>query len=278
MKGKTNAKSELFRGLETLKISVTLDGVASGITNGCEIYIQDANTGEIQTHIWNGEEITTTIPANHRYFVKAVKIEGYRPPLKIESVAEPYSVKTITFDHKTPPIGVYICDEDWCLYSTSEWDGSKNPIGIYVADSSRKRVISHKVVSGNYGAVTYYGTDTINGRTNTEKMIGSPSYTLAIACNNHIFPNGKRGYLAADRELQLVLNNGSTIQGMLQAINGDLFVSYRYYGASGPDAQASHDLFVYRYFQNLTNFSIGYNYKMNDVDYYTYYNYPMCEY
>lgn len=83
MKGRTNAKSELFRGEETLNISLTLDGTESSALIGATILITDTTSGETTELIYAGKALTTAIPAKHRYIVKANKLSGYAPPVKL---------------------------------------------------------------------------------------------------------------------------------------------------------------------------------------------------
>lgn len=222
--GKTNAKTGLFRGLETLKISVTLDGVASGITSGCEITIQDANTGEIQTHIWNGEEITTTIPANHRYIIKQkLRISGYVPPSKIEYIALKDNTRIIILDNITAPIGVYIAMTDRSLIHPDDWDIENNNdvLGIYIGTSEMKRIISTNPVKGQHFSTTksYYTTQTyyidLDGKAHTAKIKQDPKYSsgsIVGLASSYTFKDGSEAYLPSTGEMRLVGENCYDIQ------------------------------------------------------------------
>ena len=156
MKGKTNAASGggSIEATELIVISMTLNGAANGSMNTDKLWkaaitVTDTNTGEATSLEWKGEAIPISIPAGHTYTIKAVKLTGYAPPSMLTYTAVANYERTITLNHKTPPVGVYILMDDDSLVSPSYFDIANvdRVVGIYI----RKQVYG-----GKFDAVVLY--------------------------------------------------------------------------------------------------------------------------
>ena len=133
--------------------------------------------------------------------------------------------------------GVFIEDIDGCLYTQSEWDGSKIPNGVAVLANNCRFVVygyypqnslfdyqGSILYNANYVYDSYptfgYGnmTTDYNGKNNTDRicsMEGLDSWSIAVKCRNTVFPNGQYGYLAAAGEWKELLNNFNEVNNAL---------------------------------------------------------------
>ena len=137
-------------------------------------------------------------------------------------MAEADKMRTISLDHITPPIGVYICDTDWALTAVDAWDGKKEDVlGIYVGDSTIKRVVWPEPVYGDifstneqYYTVVTETTD-YDGKKHTAKMKTDPKYTassIAGLASAYTFKDGTEAYLPSAGEMRLVALNLLAVQ------------------------------------------------------------------
>ena len=234
MKGKTNAKNEMFRGFETLNITTLLDGATSEVVNGSTITITDANTGEVSTLTYNGEMLSMTIPTNHTYIVKAKKIDGYMPPEKTEYVATKDGIRKITLNHQTPPAGVFICNMDGELIAAKDWTATdnENPLGIYVGSSTHRIVIPYLFGYGyNFMYAYPKGYDNpeldFDGLNNTyhnypPRLAGIDVDDAVEDAWEYKFPHGKQAYSPALGEALMIHENKVAIQEALDKCSGNI--------------------------------------------------------
>ena len=124
------------------------------------------------------------------------------------------------------PDGIYIQHIDGNLYTTDEWTagGFTNDLanGVAVASSGVQFVVAKTDASSNatwssstanaveIAGIMLTADETLAktdyaGEINTNKIVAADSgATAAMACDSYIFPNGKKGYLPAMGELNII--------------------------------------------------------------------------
>lgn len=148
------------------------------------------------------------------------------------------------------PDGVYIQDLYGLLYNIDNWRlPNEQANGVAVLDSrhpdrgfvvSKEKEIFRIWQQSAILINNILTTEDVNvaktdffGLSNTDKIIEQDSNaTAAIYCKNHIFPNGKNGYLASLGELVVLYDNKENVEKCLIKIGGSSFDAGHYMSSS----------------------------------------------
>lgn len=141
------------------------------------------------------------------------------------------------------PNGVYIQHIDGKLYTTDEWTAkgyaNEDANGVAViADDAQFVIAKTEIVNTPWSSNTGYiygdgmvvtqtgATQDFAGYEHTQVMLKTDTSGAAYKCNEYIFPNGKRGYLAAKGEWFIVENKSKEVVNALTTIGGDGISAY----------------------------------------------------
>lgn len=133
--------------------------------------------------------------------------------------------------------GVFIEDIDGCLYTQSEWDGSKIPNGVAVLTENCRFVVygyyynnslfeyqspilnSTSYLDDSFPTFSYSDMVTdYDGMGNTDKLLSYEEVSIwnaAGKCRMTVFPNGQTGYLGAAGEWKALLDNFDSVNSAL---------------------------------------------------------------
>lgn len=153
----------------------------------------------------------------------------------VSLVNEPFG----TFYNKYVQHGVYIQHIDGTLYTTDQWDAegysSDNANGVAVVTGEASFVISpnnigqfawsprEENVDGVFTSdVQDVAVNDFNGYGNTLLIQSKYESGAAVECANYTFRNGKKGYLPAIGEWDIVVKNYSEIKSAMTKIGGSL--------------------------------------------------------
>ena len=143
-------------------------------------------------------------------------------------------------------IGIFIYDIDGKLTAPEDWDSANNDraVGVYVGTDTHRFVIAKdnsvdSLAWGGYGIEVDNIVTTTNksnakldfdGKNNTNKIItqlsgfidqkGNVGAPTCEYCANYTSPNGKRGYLGASGEWQMVMDNKYKVMVALNKCGG----------------------------------------------------------
>lgn len=137
------------------------------------------------------------------------------------------------------PNGFYIEHIDSTLYTLNEWETagfegdlangvavitddcrfviSKEDAATSVEWSNSKNIVQGvTIATNNEESYTDY-----EGKSNTLAMLIDGNQPVANACDEYVFPNGKRGYLPAQGEWKTVFENITSVRKLLSAIGAE---------------------------------------------------------
>ena len=161
--------------------------------------------------------------------------------------------------NKAIPLGVFIQHIDGTLYTSAEWANgnfsSDEANGVAVSVEEAKFVIAKTtftekkwasktstLVNGVFTTadVSVAKTD-YNGKANTEAILSIDKSEAAYTCANFVFPNGKKGYLAAAGEWEIVQQNLNAIENAFLLL--DVQLNYTYHSST---QSASSNAYAYK--------------------------------
>ena len=236
-----------------------LAGVEITINNATRALPQTITTNEggIATiELPNGNyEYTTHITGYKDKEATAFTVSSANLPLSVDLT----NYKYYTVDFSTLPVvegvsiriarpsnGVYIQDINNNLYTSTQWEAlSVKPIpnGVAVVSDESSFVIAAQksdwLFFGSQGTLITDIVTTTNlavakqdylGQSNTSQIIsqlGAENAPAAAACANYTFPNGRKGYLGAAGEIQLIVDNYTEIKSCLfSLLKEDITIGY----------------------------------------------------
>ena len=153
---------------------------------------------------------------------------------------------------RKPAYGVYIQAVDGKLYTVDNWDSSLEENGIAVVDEKCSLVLMQlpgsecqwskngQLIEGIYTNASQAKSD-FGGKLNTQKIveqIGDGYYYAAKSCYDYVFPNGKRGYLPACGEMDVIFSHKDEINAAIKVIGGN-YLSGKYWTSSQVNSSAA---------------------------------------
>lgn len=137
--------------------------------------------------------------------------------------------RLMMYNDNTIKNGLYIQDISGKLWLPDEYDNSVKMNGYAIIDDQCSFVVASKELSGTYAMTPdssvyvfplkeytqYDANNDYLGRSNTKKIInflGEDFYSAAHACNDYVFPNGQKGYLASCGEWYIALKHGLKVR------------------------------------------------------------------
>lgn len=232
-KGVTNYKTPTAQTFTTSGSAVTKTGtyqtevvtVSLSADNGVSVVGQKVTINGT-THTWNGTAITQKIAFGTSYSISVDAKSGYTTP-SAQSFTASQSGRNCNLVYNfmpgvlNPSPGVYIQDTEGYCFKKEDWNSNlgRTPNGIAVVSSANSFVVALNYVSSarisedsekNPGlsakpTVTQASSD-FNGKSNTQSLINvyGSSNTIQGNCSNYTFPNGKKGYMPAAGQAQLI--------------------------------------------------------------------------
>lgn len=246
---------------EQLKIGYVTLTISSNMADAqFRVDYTDINTGEAASAtVGVGETPLPMKPGTSVIITAITEYEGFVPSgaATISSASASNSV-TIDYVEKTD---IYIQHIDGTLYTTEEWTtggyANNQANGVALTSMSTSFVIAKEDASNlscAWGGFDKYIEDIcttsssstavldFDGENNTTKIIEQLSgYTdrysvtgapAAEACVAYVFPNGKKGYLGALGQWQVILNNITVVDSAMSLIGGAALSTKGYYWSS----------------------------------------------
>lgn len=275
MKGKTNALPKVDKGIEILTLKLTLDGSESTSLDNATVIITDADRGEEMEYMYTQDGIVASIDAGHSYTITCKRKGIAMPPMKYNATSIKDYQRSLTLNYTTAPTGVYIYTMDEQLVESTDFLGTIDDVfGIYVGTSTSKLVFSktflrrktvsatneewmfdfmYKLSSNAIPGMTFYAKANIyndlEGQKNTLALLDyNSSLNMAhTAANNYIFPDGRKGFLAAAGQVKTMLDNIEAVNTAYLKIDNDELKQRKEDGDAIATSTIYYDDTTYRY-------------------------------